>query len=158
MATTRAILTPYSAEFPATNFPQLTQQATTLRAILAFDAATNESCWWTLGAWQGLSGALTAVVTYTMASATSNTVKWDVAIEAIADNEATGSDTYDTANTSGGVTVPGTAGLMDQISVTLTNADGIVAGDMVRLKLTRDAATDTATGDAHVFYVELREA
>ena len=59
MATTRAILTPFSAEFPSSNFPGL--NTVNARPVLAFDASTQETAYWTLVAPQGLTGALSCV-------------------------------------------------------------------------------------------------
>lgn len=162
MATTRAILTPYSAEFPATNFPQLKLDAQR-RPVLAFDATTGETAYWTLVAPQGLSGALTAVVHYKMASATSGGVAFDVAVEAVTDGDAVDLDagtSFDSVNGGNDASVPGTAGYKGEVSIALTNADSIAAGDLVRISLARDVAdgNDTATGDCEVLAVELREA
>ncbi len=162
MATTRAILTPFSAEFPASNFPQLT--TVNARPALAFDASTQETAYWTLAAPQGLSGALSCVITYMMASATSGNVDFEVAVEAITDADATDLDattSFDTVNSSGATAVPGTAGYIDQVSITLTNADSIAAGDLVRISVSRDAddgTNDTATGDLYLLAAEVREA
>ena len=158
---TRAVFTPYSAEFPSANFPQLT--LSNRRPALAYDAGTQETSQWTGIAPQGLTGTITAVVTYAMATATANLIEFEVSLEAITDGDATDTDagdSFDTVN-SQSATVPGTAGYIDQLSVTLTNADGLTAGDYYRLKVSRDAddgTNDTATGDAHVYAVELRDA
>lgn len=156
---TRAILTPFAAEFPATNFPQL--QLVNRRPVLSFDESTDETAYWTFVAPQGLTGTLTAIVHYIMASATSGAVYFQAALEAITPGDADDLDaatSFDSAN-SGNGTVPGTAGYEKSISITLTNADSIAAGDLVRLSLNRDAdnASDTATGDCHVLAVELRD-
>lgn len=162
MATTRAVLTPFSAEFPASNFPGLT--TINARPALAFDASTQETAYWTLVAPQGLTGALSCVITYMMASAVSGNIEFEVAVEAITDGDATDLDataSFDTVNASGAITVPGTAGYIDQVSVTLTNADSIAAGDLVRISISRDAddgTNDTATGDLYLLMAELREA
>lgn len=157
---TRAIFTPYSAEFPATNFPQLL--LSNRRPVLAFDASTSETAYWTFVAPQGITGTLTLVVSYAMASATSGGVAFDAALEAITSGDATDTDattSFDTVNTGTDSGVPGTAGYMEQISITLTNADSIAAGDLVRLSLARATANaaDTATGDCYVFSAELRD-
>lgn len=157
----RIVFTPYSAEFPASNFPQLT--LVNRRPVLAFDATTQETCQWTGVAPQGLTGALTAVITYIMASATTGGVVFGVALEAISDGDATdldAGDSFDTDNENADLTVPGTAGHIDQISITLTNADAMAAGDYFRLRLRRDPAdvNDDATGDCYVLSVELRDA
>ncbi len=156
---TRFVFTPGSAEFPSSNYPALT--LVNRRFALAFDATTNETAQWTAVAPQGLTGALTAIVTYIMASATSGDVDVDVSIEAVSDGDATdldAGDSFDTVNSTDNTTVPATAGYIDQISVTLTNADSLAAGDYFRLRLTRDAASDTGAGDMYVLSVELRDA
>lgn len=161
MATTFFVGTPYSAEFPATNFPQLL--LSNRRPVLAFDASTDETCYWSFVAPQALTGTMTLVITYAMVSATSGTVGFQAQIEAITDNDATDTDaatSFDTVNNSASTTVPGTAGYIDQISITMTNQDSVAAGDYVRLSINRDAdgsaITDSATGDAYVLLAELR--
>jgi hypothetical protein len=156
---TRAVFTPYAAEFPAANFPALS--LVNRRPALAFDAAANETCQWTGVAPQGLTGTLTALIYYIMASATSGDTDWDVALEAVTSGDTTdldAGDSFDTINSQDNTTVPAVAGRLGVISVTLTNADSIAAGDYFRLQLTRDAANDTAAGDAYVLGVELRDA
>ena len=159
MATTRFVFTPESAHYPSSNFAQFT--AINQRPILAYDAATNQTAYWTAVAPQGFTGTMTAIVSYIMASATSGDVDIDIAIEAISDGDAVDLDastSFDTANSTDNTTVPGTAGYMDQISVTLTNQDSIAAGDYFRLSLVRDASSDTAAGDMYVLAIELRDA
>lgn len=160
---TRFVFTPYAAEFPASNFPQLL--IVNRRPALAFDASTDEAAYWTGVAPQGLTGTLTLVITYIMASATSGTVGFQAQLEAVTDGDAVDLDattSFDSANNSASTTVPATAGYIDQISITLTNADSLAAGDYFRLSLNRDAdgsaITDSATGDAYVLAVELRDA
>lgn len=157
---TRAILTPYSAEFPASNFPQLV--LVNRRPVLAFDASAAEKAFWTLVAPQGWTGTKTLVLTYMMASATTGGVAFDVAVEAVTDADATdldAGDSFDTVNT-GTATVPGTAGYIDQISVTLTNNDSSAAADLLRISIERAVANgaDTATGDCYLLAAELRDA
>jgi hypothetical protein len=100
-----------------------------------------------------------------MASATSGTVGFQAQLEAITNADATDTDaatSFDTVNNSASTTVPGTAGYIKQISITMTNADSIAAGDYVRLSVNRDAdgsaITDSATGDAYLLTAELRDA
>lgn len=162
MATTRAFLTPFSAEFPASSFPGLT--TINARPALAFDASVQETAYWTLVAPQGLTGTMTLVLTYMMASATSGTVEFEVAVEAVSDGDSTDLDagtSFDAVNASGAVTVPGTAGYIDQVSVPLTNQDSIAVGDLIRISISRDAddaTNDTATGDLYLLVAELRDA
>lgn len=162
---TRFIFKPFDAELPSANFPQLmTINTTERRAVLAFDAATDEAAMWTAIAPQGWTGTITAVITYCMASATSGTVGLQVSVEAISDGDTVDIDSstsYDTVNNSASTTVPGTAGYIDQISVTLTNNDSSAPADLLRFKVNRDAdgstITDSATGDLYLLSVEIRD-
>lgn len=161
MATTRFVFDPLGASFPATNFPQLL--LSNRRPALAFDTTTEETCYWMAIAPQGLSGALTAIVHYAMASATSGGVAWGVSVEAITSGDAVdtdAADSFDTENVGTDAAVPGTAGYLEAVSVSLSSADSVAAGDYVRLRLARKVgnAADTATGDAYVLAVELQEA
>lgn len=157
---TRAVLTPGLAEYPASAYPGLT--ISNLRPVLAYDDTTAEIAYWTFVIPQGWTGTKTCEVYYKMASATSGTVEWEVSVEAVTDADATDLDattSFDTAN-SGSATVPGTAGYLDVISVTLTNNDSSAAGDYVRIRIARDAddgTNDTATGDAHLLFAEIRD-
>ena len=157
---TRFVGTPLSAEFPASNYPAL--MLSNRRPVLAFDATTSETAYWTFVAPQGWTGTGTAVISYAMASATTGGVAFDVALEAITTGDAVDTDaatSFDTVNTGTDAGVPGTAGYMEQISVTLTNADSIAAADLVRVSVARAVAnaTDTATGDCYVLAVEIRD-
>lgn len=160
---TRAVFLPLAAEFPASNFPQL--MMVNQRPVLAFDAATDETAYFTGIAAQGLTGAITVVITYIMASATSGTVGFQAQLEAVTDGDSTDLDattSFDSVNNSASTTVPGTAGQIDQISITMTNADSIAAADYFRLSINRDAdgsaIADSAAGDAYILGVELRDA
>lgn len=159
---TRFVFVPEAVEFPSSNFPQILPVNN--RVVLAFDAATDETCYLKAVAPQGITGTLHAFVHYIMASATTGNVRFQAALEAITPGDATDLDagtSFDTANSNGGA-VPGTAGFEQVIDITLTNADTIAAGDYFRLSLNRDAdgtsGTDDATGDCYVLAVELRDA
>lgn len=157
---TRAILLPEAAHYPDTNFPALL--LSNRRPVLAFDTTTSETAYWTFVAPQGVTGTWTAVISYAMASATSGGVAFDVAVEAISSGDALDTDAstgFDTVNAGNDSAVPGTAGYMEQLSITLTNADSIAAADLVRISVARDVAdaADTATGDCYVFSVEIRD-
>lgn len=157
---TRAVLTPESAHFPSTNFPALS--LINQRPVLLFDASTAETAYWTAVAPQGLSGTQTLVISYLMASATTGGIAFDVAVEAVTSGDALDLDattSFDTANTATDAAVPGTAGYMEQVSVTLTNADSMAAADYVRISITRAVANaaDTATGDLGLLVAEWRD-
>ena len=157
---TRAILTPEAAHYPATNFPALL--LSNRRPVLAFDASTSETAYWTFIAPQGMTGTWTAVISYAMASATTGGVAFDVAIEALSSGDAVDTDattSFGTVNGGNDSGVPGTAGYMEQLSITLTNDDSIAAADLVRVSIARDVAdaADTATGDCYLIACEIRD-
>lgn len=135
------------------------------RPFLAFDDTTVEgarSAPFQMPAAYTGGGTLKADIFYMMASATTGKVDFEVAVEAVtaADSvDLDSAESFDTANAAN-QTVPGTAGYLGKLTVTLTNKDSVAAGDMVRLKLERDAddgTDDTASGDARVLFVTLRE-
>jgi hypothetical protein len=97
-----------------------------------------------------------------MASATTGGVAFTVEVEAITPSDAVDTDTadsFDSVNTGTDATVPGTAGYIDEVSITLTNKDSIAAGDYVRFRLTRAVANaaDTATGDCLCVLLEVQD-
>lgn len=131
------------------------------RDYMAFDASTVEAMYSQAvqmpAAYTG-SGTLKADILYAAASATSGKFDFEISVEAITADDAVDTDagdSFDTANAAN-ETVPGTAGYMSVLTVTLTNKDSVAAGDMFRIKLERDAddgTNDTATGDARVYLV-----
>lgn len=166
MARTVAFLTPGGAETKTTTFPApgRSSDASGARPYLAYDAATDEAAYWTLAAPVGFTSPFTAVISYAAASATSNAVVWDVAVEAVTSGDGApdfdAAESLDTVNTASADTVPGTAGLMKQVSLTLTNSDSAAAADYVRFRVRRvgSSGSDTATGDIFLFGVEIRDA
>lgn len=127
---------------------------------LAFDASTEEQCMWSFRMPADYLSAPVLKVHYKMASATSGNVIIESRVAAVSDGDAQDVDAkgFGTANTSSATAVPGTAGHLDEISLTLTNADSVAAGDFVVLYLNRDAAngSDTATGDMEIVAATLQ--
>lgn len=81
---------------------------------------------------------------------TTGDVDWDVSVQAVTPADALNiltTTSYDTANSTDNTSVPGTAGYLFKVTVTLTNADSMAAGDRVRLLVTRDAVSDVSTLD-----------
>jgi hypothetical protein len=157
---TRAILTPYAAEFPGSNYPA--PVLVNERPALAFDASTSETARWTFVIPQGWTGTVTAIISYIMASAVTGGVAFDVAVEALTSGDAVDLDagtSFDTVNAGNDAGVPATAGYMEQLTITLSNLDSAAAGDYVRVSVARDVAdaADTATGDCYVLAVEIRD-
>jgi len=135
------------------------------RAYLAFDAGTVEAMFskaFQMPASYTGTGTLKADILYAAATATSGKFDFEVSVEAITAADAVDTDTassFDSVN-AGNQTVPGTAGYLGVLTITLANKDSVAAGDMVRIKLERDAddgTDDTATGDARVYAVTIFE-
>ncbi len=118
---------------------------------LLFSATQTESAVWMFRMPTNYSSALVAKLIYTMASATANKVDLEVEIMALSDGEADPDvASFDAVNeVAGGTTVPDTAGKIDEISITCTNADSVAANDLVIVRVNRDHddTDDTATGD-----------
>lgn len=155
----RMILLPQAAQPVGSNFPELIVGGQE-RQVLAFDATTNETCDWTFSVPAGWTGTITAKVCYRMASATTGDVDLDIQVESITDGDSLDTDSansFDTVNSVDNTTVPGTAGFIDIISITLTNNDSSAAGDMMRIRFNRDAASDTASGDLELFWIEIQD-
>lgn len=130
---------------------------------LDFDASTNESAVFSAVMPRHYAGTtgVTVYIHYAMSSATSGDVDWDVAFERIGDQQQDiDSDGFAAVNSVNNTTVPGTSGLVDIVNVTFTDGadmDSVAVGEKFRLKVTRDAASDTASGDAELVAVEIKE-
>lgn len=163
MASTDTLLvfTPLHNEPPSSNYATLDTR--NLHPVLDFDATTNESAVFSAVMPQHYAGTtgVTVYVHYAMSSATANTVDWDVAFERIGDQQLDiDSDSFAAVNSVDNTTVPGTSGLVDIANVAFTDGadmDSVAAGEGFRLKVTRDAASDDAAGDAEILFVEIRE-
>jgi hypothetical protein len=147
---------------PGSNAPSL--DVVQNRPFLAFDGSSVETVYSRTVAMPGqyTGGTLKAGIGYMMASATSGNVDFEISLEAVTSGDLVDldiGDSFDTPNTVNGA-VPGSAGYLGVLTVSLSNEDDVVAGDMFRIKLQRDAddaSDDTATGDARVLWVEIWE-
>lgn len=130
--------------------------------VLDFDDATNESVVFAgiMPRHYGGNG-ITVYLHYAMTSATSGDVDWDVAFERIGDgHQNLDSDGFASVQSSDNTTVPATSGHIDIVSIAFTDGaqiDNLAAGEGFRMKVTRDAASDTATGDAELRFIEIKE-
>ena len=151
---------------PAGYEPTATNYATVgsrnLHPTLDFDTTTQESAIWTAvlpSTYAG--GGLTVDVYFAAATAVAGTIGWDVAIERIdASSLDIDADSFATAQTITAATVPATSGQVLKSSVAITagaNIDSLAAGEAFRVRLRRDVATDTATGDAQMLAMIVRE-
>lgn len=157
MATGTVILPVGGAYFDATNPPGVGHVQSRMK--LLFDDTTPEICRWVFRMPSNYASAPVGKIQYAMASGVANEVEFEVSVMAVSDGDSQDldADSFDTAN-SGSATVPGTAGYLDEISVTLSNADSVAAGDWVCIMLARDAddaTNDDATGDAEVWAMSL---
>lgn len=156
---TLIIFRPSDDEPPATNYATFDTRNNHL--VLDFDDTTSEGA-----VFKGVmprhygGGGITVYVHWAATSATSGTVGWLVAIERVgtaldidADSFA-GDQTVTAANTSG------TSGIVTITNVAITdgaNMDSLAVGEAFRLKIYRDVANDTVTGDAELYAVEIKE-
>jgi len=106
-------------------------------------------------------GGVDLLVHYAMTSVVTGTVEWETDFERIGDEfQDIDGDGFTGSPQSSSNTVPATLGHVDVITIPHTagaQMDSIVAGDLGRLKITRDAANDTALGDAELLAIEMRE-
>jgi hypothetical protein len=152
---------PYDNEPPTSNYATLDTRNG--HPCLDFDTTTQEAAYFSSVMPTGYAGGNLIVTVYvSLTSATSGTVGFDAAFERIdASTLDIDADSFATAQTITATTVPGTSGQLLALSVTVTAGaatDSIAASEMFRLRLRRDVANDTATGDAEVLSVTVREA
>ncbi len=151
---------------PLHNEPTATVYATldtrNQHPVLDFDATTNESAVFTgIMPRSYAGGGLTVYIHYAMSSAVAGNIDWDAAFERIGDQQQDiDSDGFAAVQSVDNTTVPGTSGLVDIVSIAFTDGaqmDSIAVGESFRIKITRDAASDTATGDGELVALEIKE-
>lgn len=152
--------TPQCNEPPASNFATLDTRNN--HPVLDFDDTTNESAVFSAIMPNHYTGnGVTVVLHYAMTSAEGDTVDWDVAFERIGDQQLDiDGDSFAAVQSVDNTAVPGTTGLVDVVSIVFTSGaqmDSVAAGEGFRLKVTRDAVSDDAAGDAELLFVEIKE-
>lgn len=158
---TLLIFLPYNNEPTAANYATLDTR--NYHPVLDFDATTNEYAVFTGVMPQHYAGTtgVTCYIHYSMTSAEANTVDWDIAFERIGDQQLdVDGDSFAAVNSVDDTTVPGTTGLVDVVSIAFTDGadmDSVAAGELFRIKINRDAASDDAAGDAELHAIEIRE-
>lgn len=159
---TLAVLLPQAYEPPATNYATLNVR--NQRPVLEFDTTTQETAIWSSRMPRNYGGGnITVNVTWAAATATTGTIGWDATFERTdAGTLDVDADSFATAQTITAATVSGTSGVTSTTGVTATagstGTDSVAAGEVFRLRVRRDVANDTATGDAQILAVEVREA
>ena len=156
--------TPQMGEPPASAYATLDTRNGHL--VADFDDTTDEALVFKAIMPQNYAATtgVTVYIHYAMSSATANAAGWQVAFERTSDSiQDIDADGF-AAVQSVSVTVPATSGHVDITSIAFTQGaqmDSVVAGDGFRLKINRDAdgsaVTDSATGDAELWAIEVRE-
>jgi len=154
------VFTPLQNEPPAADYATL--DVRNLHPVLDFDDSTNESAVFSaiMPRHYG-GGGITIYLHYSMSSAESATVDLDAAFERIGDQQLdVDGDSFAAVQSVDNTTVPGTTGLVDVVSIAFDNGaemDSIAVGELFRLKITRDASSDDASGDSELHCVEVKE-
>jgi hypothetical protein len=157
VATVTHTLAPEEAQFLATAFPQYLKINGTNFPVsgLAYDAATDEAAFWKLVATSYGSGNITLTLYWYADTASTANVVWEAQIAAITPNTDSGDIETKALATLNFVqdTHLGTTGQrLHSAAITISNLDSLAAGDVVWVRIARDAngtsATDDMTGDA----------
>lgn len=155
MATIRQVISPRDAMFPGSNPATFFGAAGTNFPVesLAFDAATEETCYFPFQAINYGSGNITAKIEWYAASASSGGVTWGCSLAAITPNTDTQdieTKAFATENTAADSHLGTTGKRLHEISCTISNLDSVANGDWCMLRVARKVAdaNDTMTGDA----------
>lgn len=156
------IVFPALSKVSGTSQPDRRGAADNEHWVLDFNQSTNETA-----VFSGMlprsyaGGGLTVTIVFAATSATSGDVDWDAAFERIgAAQQDIDSAGFASVQSTDNTTVNGTAGNTMEVDIAFTDGaqmDSIAAGEMFRLKITRDGVSDSANGDMEVLHVRLRE-
>lgn len=151
--------------YPADNEPPPSNYATADtrngHPCLDFDDTTQEAAIFSFVLPRHYAGGgITVYAHWAATSATSGTVGWDVAIERVGSSQDIDSDSFATAQTITAATTNATSGIPTITNVAITdgaNMDSLAVGEVGRIRIRRDVSSDTATGDAELLAVEIKE-
>lgn len=159
---TGTILLPIPAHSADPTNPPGFGVTTANRPYLTFDSGTDELVLWTFRMPENYASAPALKIVWSGSSSTttSHTVFWRgevMAMTADTDSVAIDADSFDTINTVSDDILGTTAKRPQTVSLTLTNADSVAAGDYVALRFGRDAdnASDDLPEDAWLWAVSL---
>ena len=156
---TLVVFTPLHNEPPAAN--AATIDLRNQHPVLDFDATTGEiAIFSTIMPRNYAGGGVTVYAHWAASTATSGTIGWLVGFERIGTAQDMDTDSFAADNTITATTVSGTSGIVVITNVTFTDGadmDSVAVGETFRLKITRDVAGDSATGDAELRAVEIKE-
>lgn len=157
MGTVRHVFEAGDAEFPTSNpaAPVLVQGTNFPVSGLAFDASTQETCFFKLPAINYGSGNLTVTIEWYADTATSGGVMFGAALAAITpntDSQDVETKSFATENTASDTHLGTTGQRLHSMDITVSNLDSLAALDAAWLRLRRVPAdaSDTMTGDAIV--------
>lgn len=146
-----------------TNFPQ--PEIVNNHQVLSFDAGTNEICYFEgvmPSTYSGITGVTVQVVCISR-SGTSGTLEWEASFERNNNGLVISSDSFASSNN---VTITiGAAntvidGAIPGNTIAFTNGaemDSVAAGEAFRLKVLRDASTDSCSSDCALMWVIIKE-
>lgn len=161
MATASILLPILAANPDPTDPPAYNVTTTTNRPYLAFDASTDEAVVWTFRMPENFASGLTAKIQWSGAASTTvtHTVRWAVEVMAVVPETggAMDSDGFATSNEADDDILGTTAKRLQEVSITLTNDDGVAPDDYVAIRLARNAdhANDDLNEDAWLWAVSL---
>jgi len=157
---TLLILTPLSNEAPNADYATL--DVRNEHPVLDFeDAGTKEAVFTGVLPRSYAGGGLTVNVHFAMSSATSGNVVWNAEIERMHSTQDIDSAGFAAAQ-SHTEAAPGTNGYPAVAEITFTDGaqmDSLAAGEAFRIRISRDGGngSDTASGDAELLAVEIKE-
>ena len=153
------ILPVQSAKLPSSNPVQIDGGETNWR--LLFDDTTSESGWWQFrmptNYASGLTAKLQLACVSTQTEDDEKTVKFGVSVMAVTPEDAAdiNTESYDTVNTgTKTLSTNQTAKYLKELSLALSNADSVAAGDYIKVKVARDIS-DTCVGDVSLVALSL---
>ena len=156
---TLLIFSPHANEPPTTNYATL--DCRNQHPCLDYDGASNEDSVFTAVMPQAYDGGGVKVYLMWTNDGTAGDVDWDAAFERIADGgQDIDADGFAAVQSADNTPVPGVSGVSEYTFITFTDGaqmDSVAAGDLFRLKVTRDAVSDTNTDDTNLLAVEIRE-
>ncbi len=157
MANIRHILFPESAQFKTSAFPQFVRNQGTYFPVtgLAYDASTDEAAFWKFVANDYASGNLTLDLFWYADTASAGNVVWEAQVAVITpntDSQNIETDALTTLNYIQDTHLGTTGQRLHQATLTISNLDSLASGDLVFIRIARDAngtnATDDLVGDA----------
>lgn len=156
---TLLVFTPLNNEPPASAHATIDHR--NVHPVLDFDEGTNESAVFSAVMPRNYGGGEVTVYIHYSCVVASGNVDWDVAFERIGDQQLDiDTDDFAAVQSVDDTDVPGTAGLVDVTSVAFTDGaqmDSVEVGELFRLKITRDAVSDTASDDVELHALEIKE-